>query len=122
MPKRTSLERIVAALGQKQEKEKNSTPRTVKPVDRSDETSVAYPIEVKRTYYMGGKGGHQKYPWHHLEVSTTLAGGVLEGQSFFIANKDMRHMQSQAGIAGKRLGMKFVIRKEGNGVRVFRVK
>ena len=60
------------------------------------------------------KGGPpDKYPFPGMEV----------GDSFFAANyEDPRVMSNLAWKRGKKLGRKFSVRTEGDGVRVWRVK
>lgn len=53
-----------------------------------------------------------KYPW----------GLMDEGDSFSVDGKSVSSMRTTASAAGKRLGMKFIVRAEGeDSVRVWRV-
>lgn len=51
------------------------------------------------------------YPWKQMEV----------GDSFFVTGRKQQHLSAQASVVGKKLGVKFVTRKEGDGVRVWRM-
>lgn len=62
---------------------------------------------IKIPQRSGGPG--RKYPWADMEV----------GDSFFSTAKSIRE---QSAHAGKVYGRKFATRKEGNGIRVWRVE
>jgi len=70
-------------------------------------------IEKDVPIHGGGNAGNrnpEKYPFREMEV----------GDSFFIA-ENPKAVQSSAYVAGKRLGRRFITRREGDGVRVWRV-
>ena len=52
----------------------------------------------------------EKYPWSQLEI----------GQSFFVGDKSLSSMSSNAAHAGRRNGKKFIARSVDGGVRVWR--
>ena len=66
------------------------------------------PAPERRKYH----GGHSKYPWKELKV----------GQSFVAPWVDKNSANSTVWRAGKTHGVKFVVRKEGKGYRVWRVE
>jgi hypothetical protein len=53
----------------------------------------------------------QKYPYKEMEV----------GDSFFVSAGGIQNVCNQNYRMGKKLGMSFIARKEGDGVRVWRV-
>jgi len=53
----------------------------------------------------------KKYPYAVMEV----------GDSFFVAEGGIQNVCNQNYRMGKKLGMSFIARKEGDGVRVWRV-
>ena len=61
------------------------------------------------------KGAKSKYPWKEMEI----------GDSFFIPNPPKAtkngYFTNVAGVASRRLKMKFVQRAEGSGLRIWRV-
>ena len=52
----------------------------------------------------------KKYPYKEMEV----------GDSFFVAEAGIQNVCNQNYRMGKKLGMSFIARKEGDGVRVWR--
>ncbi|HDZ62778.1 MAG TPA: hypothetical protein ENH40_06510 [Nitrospirae bacterium] len=62
----------------------------------------------------GNKGnkGSGKYPWYEMEA----------GDSFFVAYVKLASMRSMASRKGKEMKVKFAVREERNGVRVWRTK
>lgn len=71
-------------------------------------------IEIEKGIEMPDRplGKPPKYPWREMEV----------GDSFFVPNMNTADFGGGASTAGKRLGKKFSCRREGNGVRVWRVE
>lgn len=66
---------------------------------------------------LGSGGRPEKYPWMRMEV----------GDSFYVAAGGRTLDAAQAGVSGlaigaaKRLGRKYTTRREGAGVRVWRI-
>jgi hypothetical protein len=52
------------------------------------------------------------YPYEQMEV----------GDSFFLENAHMPTVSNNNNQRGKKLGMKFIARKEGNGARIWRIE
>lgn len=57
-----------------------------------------------------GLGRREKYPWSQMEV----------GDSFFVANGNVRRVAGAACHAGRRANKKFVVRGVEGGVRAWR--
>jgi hypothetical protein len=57
-----------------------------------------------------GIGRREKYPWSQMEV----------GDSFFVANGELRKVAGAACHAGRRANKKFVVRAVEGGVRAWR--
>ena len=57
-------------------------------------------------------GAPMKYPWKDLQI----------GDSFFVPKQTVHPFSGQANTTGKRFNMKFTLRAENGGVRVWRVK
>ena len=57
-------------------------------------------------------GRNPKYPWREMKV----------GDSFYVEGVKATTMISNAYQTGERLGMKFSVRKDDKGVRVWRMK
>jgi hypothetical protein len=72
-------------------------------------------VPIPEKVYKGGKGRKPKYPWFEMEV----------GDSFFVPNPPRQkngHIAPITSVPSKRYAPKrFVYRKEGEGVRVWRV-
>lgn len=61
--------------------------------------------------------GRNKYPFHTMEVGDSFALATAEGEDIAALAKRMR---TSMGAAGRRLGRKFVLDREGAGVRIWR--
>ena len=60
--------------------------------------------------FVDGLGRREKYPWSQMEV----------GDSFFVANGEVRKIAGAACHAGRRANKKFVVRVVEGGVRAWR--
>lgn len=60
----------------------------------------------------GGTGGPNKYPFPSMEV----------GDSFFVPGDQASKARPAAHTWGRVHGRKFMTRKEGDGVRIWRIK
>lgn len=58
-----------------------------------------------------GGGAKAKFPWLALRV----------GDSFLIPDQNLKQHMNNAYAAGVRYGRKFICRRDGNGVRVWRI-
>ncbi len=63
------------------------------------------------------KASNQKYPWDEMEVGDSL---FFKGYSFYNQNK--YGTVARAWARRNRPNWKFITRRDGDGVRVFRVK
>ena len=52
------------------------------------------------------------YPYESMDI----------GDSFFLESANPQTVANNNYVRGKKLGMKFIARKEGNGVRVWRIE
>lgn len=61
--------------------------------------------------FNAGRGGRGKYPWRQMVV----------GDSFYTTSGGLSALSSTCTKMGVQLGAKFVARKDGHGVRVWRI-
>ena len=66
-------------------------------------------VEIPEITRCGGRPA--KYPWHAMEV----------GDSFFVPDKKSCQFGGLIQYAKKKTGYKYSVRKEGDGIRVWRV-
>jgi hypothetical protein len=57
------------------------------------------------------RGPEATFPWQSMEV----------GDSFLVEGRSQSSVASHGSLAGQRYGRKFTTRKEGDGVRVWRI-
>ena len=62
--------------------------------------------------------GKNKYPWKEMEVGDSFYTPAPEGRTLA---KYRPTISGCASLAAKRLGMKFATRRDGDGLRVWRV-
>ena len=76
--------------------------------ERSDDMSIAIDKDIPTPQTKE----RNSYPYKVMDV----------GDSFFVDNQDVRTMSNNNYRAGKNYARKFVARREGNGVRVWRTE
>jgi hypothetical protein len=69
-------------------------------------------ISIERGIEMPGSRVVKRYPFEGMEV----------GDSFYVEGVGMQVLLNANWRAGKRLGRKYVARKEGGGIRVWRAE
>lgn len=69
-------------------------------------------LEIEKNIPMPEIPVKREFPYQNLEV----------GDSFFVEGIKNQLMLNRNYLEGKRLGRKFTLRREGNGVRIWRIQ